>query len=380
MSRVALALLGLLAGLLVLGLHLWWLHRRLAVAPDLGARGRRVVAVLLALGLVVFVAGATLLRRGDPAPVRPVVWLGMTSLAVALYLTLGLALLALVALGLRLAGRPDARLRVLRVGTPLVVVATLLVTAYGVVAATRPGVRTTEVSIATLPAAYDGLRVVLLTDLHVGPVHDASWTRRVVDLVMAQEPDLVLIGGDLVDGQPEDVADYLAPLADLDAPLGVRAVIGNHELITGAADARRWIEVYEGLGVDVLANESVSPSPGLTVAGVHDATGTDDLAPDPERALTAVDPDDLVLFVAHEPHQVADLPSASGVDLALSGHTHGGQLWPVHLLARLADPLLTGLGEVDGVPTLVSRGVGTSGPPVRVLAPPQVDVVVLRRG
>lgn len=380
MVRAALALLGLLVGLLVLGLYLLWLHRRLAVATGLERRGRRVVDGLLAVGVLVFVAGATLLRRGDPAPVRPVVWVGMSSLAVALYLTLGLALLALVALGLRLTGRPDARRRVLRVSTPLVVVAALLVTAYGVVAATRPGVRTTTVSSPAVPAAYDGLRVVLLTDLHVGAVHDASWTRRVVDLVMAQDPDLVLIGGDLVDGHPDEMADYLAPLADLDAPLGVEAVIGNHELITGAADARRWIEVYEGLGVDVLANESVSPAPGLTVAGVHDATGTDDLAPDPDRALAGVDPDDLVLLLAHEPHQVADLPPGSGVDLALSGHTHGGQLWPVHLLARLTDPVLTGLGDVDGVPTLVSRGVGTSGPPVRVLAPPQVDVVVLRRG
>ncbi len=377
-ARVLRALLALSVGLLVLGLYAAWLHRRLAVAPDLSPRWRRVVDAAIALGVLAFVAGAVLLRQGDPATTRPVVWLGMTVLAVALYLTIGLVLLGLVALVLRLAGRRGARATALRVGTPAVVGLALLVTAYGVAAATQPGVRTTEVGVAGLPAAYDGTRVVLVTDLHVGALHDASWTAEVVDLVMAQDPDLVLLGGDLVDGRPGDVAAHLDPLAALDAPLGVHGVIGNHELLTGVEDARRWIEVYEGLGVDVLANESVELGPGLVLTGVHDATGTEDLAPDAQRALAGVDPADTILHLAHEPRQVADLPAGSGVDLQRSGHTHGGQRWPVHLVVPLADPVVEGYADVDGVPLLVSRGVGTSGPPVRVLAPPQVDVVVLR--
>lgn len=372
------AVVALTIGLLLLGGYLLWLHRRLAVAPDLAPRPRRLVAVALGLGVVVYVVGAALLRRGDPAPVRPVVWVSMTSLALALYLTLGLALLALVALALRLTGRREARVRVLRVGTPAVVGLALAVTAYGVVAAARPSVRTTVVRSDALPAAYDGLRVVLVTDLHVGAVHDASWTRRVVDLVAAQDPDLVLLGGDLVDGRPEDVADYVAPLADLAAPLGVHAVIGNHELITGAADGPRWIAEYEALGVDVLTNESAELAPGLVLAGVPDATATGALAPDPARALAGVDRDDYLLYLAHQPHQVRDLPADSGVDLVLSGHTHGGQLWPAGLVVGLAQPVVEGYDVVDGVPVLVSRGVGTSGPPVRVLSPPQVDLVVLR--
>ncbi|MFB9314580.1 metallophosphoesterase [Nocardioides plantarum] len=378
MGHTVVAVLGGLVGLVVLGAYVGWLYRRLAVAPDLSPRWRRGVAVALGLGLGVFVVGAVLLRRGDPAPVRPVVWPAMTSLAVALYLTLGLALLALVALALRLRGRTDARRRVLRVGTPAVVALALAVTGYGVVAATRPSVRTTVVTSDALPASYDGLRVVLMTDLHVGALHDASWTRRVVDLVMTQDPDLVLLGGDLVDGRPEDIAADVAPLADLATPLGVHAVIGNHELITGAADGPRWVAAYESLGLDVLTNESVELGPGLMLAGVPDATATGDLAPDPAAALAGVDPDDFVLYLAHEPRQVHDLPDGAGVDLMLAGHTHGGQLWPVGLLSRLAAPVVQGYGVADGVPLLVSRGVGTSGPPVRVLSPPQVDVVVLR--
>lgn len=381
MARVLdalLALAGLVVGLAVVGGYAVWLHRRLAVAPDWSRRVRRVVLVVEVVALACFVAAAVLLRRGDPAPTRPVVWLGMTELAVALYLTLGLAVLALVALGLRLAGRAEARRRVLRLGTPAVVALSLVVTGAGVVSAARPGVETTEVEVAGLPAAFDGLRVALVTDLHVGALHDADWTRRVVDLVAAQDPDVVLLGGDLVDGSPAYVAPYLEPLRDLDPRLGVHAVIGNHELIDGLDEAREWVAAYEHLGVDVLANESVELAPGLVLAGVHDAQGAEDLAPDPPAALADVDPDDAVLFLAHEPKQVADLPAGSGVDLALAGHTHGGQLWPVHLTVPLEDPVTAGLGEVDGVPTLVSRGVGTSGPPVRVLAPPAVDVVVLR--
>lgn len=380
MTELLRLLVGLVVGVGVLGSYGWWLFRRLAVAPDLGRRGRRSVLVVLAVGVVVFVAGAALLRRGDPAPVRPVVWLGMTTIALALYLTIGLVLLGLVTLGLRLAGRDEPRRRVLRVGTPAVVALALAVTSYGVVAATRPSARTTTVTSPALPAAADGLRVVLVTDLHVGALHDASWTRRVVDLVQRQDPDLVLLGGDLVDGEPRYVAPDVAPLADLRARLGVHVVIGNHELITGAADGPRWIAEYERLGLDVLVNESVELLPGLVLAGVTDATATGDLAPDPRRALAGVDPDAYTLYLAHEPRQVRDLPDGSGVDLMLAGHTHGGQLWPVGLFSRLSDPVVQGLGRVDGVPLLVSRGVGTSGPPVRVGSPPQVDLVVLRRG
>ena len=373
------AVVGVLVGLALLGGYALWLYRRLAVAPGATPRVRRAVLALLVAGFLVFVAAAVLLRRGDPAPVRPVVWLGMTELALALYLSLGLALLALVALALRLAGRGETRLLVLRVGTPVVVALSLAVTAYGVVAAARPGVATHEVRSDALPAAFDGTRVVLVTDLHVGPVHDASWARRMVDLVERQDPDLVVLGGDLVDGSPDDVAPYLEPLRDLDAPLGVFAVTGNHEMFGGEDEAAAWVEVYESLGVDVLTNESVELDRGgasIVLAGVHDETGEGDLAADPDAALAGVDPADFLLFAAHEPRQV--VPDA-GIDLQLSGHTHGGQLWPVHLLVPLRDPTVAGLDVADGVPIVTSRGFGTSGPPVRVLAPPQIDVVALRR-
>ncbi len=221
------------------------------------------------------------------------------------------------------------------------------------------------------------MRVALVTDLHVGPMHDASWARRVVDLVMAEHPDLIVLGGDLVDGPPDDVAAYLAPLADLDAPLGVVGVTGNHEMLGGEEEGAAWVAAYESLGIDVLGNESVVLTRGgdeITVVGVHDPTGEGALAYDPDAAFAGVDPDGFTLLVAHQPSAATP---GRGVDLQLSGHTHGGQLWPAHLLVPLEDPVTAGLGEADGVPVFVSRGVGTSGPPVRVLAPPQVDLITL---
>ncbi|WP_345463256.1 metallophosphoesterase [Nocardioides marinquilinus] len=371
--------LALLVGLAVVAGYLAFLYRRLVVAPDAPRVVRRVVLGVLAVGGVVFVAAAALLRNGDPDPVRPLLWLGMTEIALALYLTLGLLLLGLVVLPLSLARRSGTRLRVLRVGTPAVVALSLAVTGYGLVEAARPGVVEHEVSSPRLPAPFDGVRVVLLTDLHVGPLHDASWARRAVGMVEAQRPDLVVLGGDLVDGSVEEVGDYLAPLADLDAPLGVVFVTGNHELMGGEAEALEWVDEFERLGVDVLRNESVALTrDGATIAlaGVDDPTGTGALAPDPDAALAGVPDDAFTIWVSHQPRQG---PPGGRADLQLSGHTHGGQLWPVQLLVPLFDPTVAGRDDRDGVTVITSRGFGTSGPPVRVLAPPAIDVVTLRR-
>ncbi|MCR6033671.1 metallophosphoesterase [Nocardioides sp. zg-579] len=332
--------------------------------------------VVVVGGLLLFVATNVAYRTLDPAPLRPLLWLGLAWLGLAWYLTLGCLLLAPVALGLRLAGRPRARERLLRAGTPVVVGVAVVVMAVGAVVAQRPGVTAYDVASPDLPAGWDGARVVLVTDLHVGVVHGEAWTRRVVDLVNVQDPDLVVLAGDLVDGRERYTGPDLDPLADLDAPLGVVAVSGNHEIETG--DARAYLDRLERLGVTVLRNEQVTLTRGgdpLVVAGVHDEIGTDDLEPDPDAALAGTRPEDFVVYVAHEPRQlVAD----RGVDLQLSGHTHGGQIWPFGWLVPLQQPTTAGVDVVDGVTVVTSRGVGTSGPPVRTGAAPEITVLTLR--
>jgi uncharacterized protein len=365
----------------VLGLLTVVLHRRLAVAPDLPTHGRWGVALVLVLlwaaSLVAFAMQAGVV---DPHRARWVVWLGMTWLVAAWYLLLGTLVLGFGALLASLSSSREPRRRLLRVGTPVVVVAALGATAYGLHEAAMPTVAPLTVRSRELPTGFDGLRVALVTDLHVGPVRDASFTQRVVAAVNAQRPDVVVLGGDLVDGTVSQVADAVAPLAGLEAPLGVFAVSGNHELISGEADA--WLIHWETLGITVLRNENVAlrrQSDTIRIAGVHDATGTGPDAADVDGALGSAPAQGFTVLVAHQPQQALDAQQR-GIDLQLSGHTHGGQVWPFRYAVRLQQPVVDGLQLVGDVPVLTSRGAGAWGPPVRVLAPPEIPVVTLRRG
>jgi predicted MPP superfamily phosphohydrolase len=368
----------LVLGLVVLAVWVRWLDHRLAVLPEWSTGVRRTAGVLLVLGPLLFVGAEVWAHELDPAPVRAVLWVALTWVAFAWYLTIGVLALTVFSGPLRLLGRRAARARrrLHRVGAPLVVVAALVVTGYGLHEAGDPRPTAYDVVSDDLPAGWDGARVVFLSDLHVGPVRDAAYTRRVVDLVNAQHPDVVLLGGDLVDGRDRYVGADLDPLADLAAPLGVFAVTGNHEFLSGDADA--YVQRWESLGITPLRNENVGLQRGgdaIRLVGVHDVRGTGADAPDPGRALTGVDTDDFVLFLAHEPRQV--VPDR-GVDLQLSGHTHGGQLWPFRYVVPLQQPTIDGYDVVDGVRMITSRGVGAWGPPVRVGAPPEFVVVTLR--
>jgi predicted MPP superfamily phosphohydrolase len=365
----------------VLALLTFLLYRRLAVAPDLPTGARWAVALVLALlwaaALLAFAMQAGVI---DPHRARWLAWLGMTWLVAAWYLLLGTLVLGFGALIASLSGSREPRRRLLRVGTPVVMVAALGTTAYGLHEAAMPTVTPVTVTSPQLPEGFDGLRVALVTDLHVGPVRDASFTQRVVDEVNAQRPDVVVLGGDLVDGKVSQVSDALAPLAGLKAPLGVFAVSGNHEFISQEADA--WLAHWQTLGITVLRNSSVAlsrQSDTIRLAGVHDETGTGADAPDVDGALGSAPAGGFTILVAHQPRQALGA-QGRGIDLQLSGHTHGGQVWPFRYAVRLQQPVIDGLQMVGDVPVLTSRGAGAWGPPVRVLAPPEIPVVTLRRG
>jgi predicted MPP superfamily phosphohydrolase len=366
---VALALLSLL------------LYRRLAVAPRWPDAVRRGVALTLALGWVALLL-AFAMQSGviDPRPARWVAWAGMTWLALAWYLLLGSVVLGIGALALRRAHRPQARLRLLRFGTPVVVVAALATTGYGVSEAATPSVNVAMLTSPRVPEGLDRLRIALVTDLHVGPVRDRAFTQSVVDRVNEAHPDIVLLGGDLVDGKVEQVADAIAPIAGLEAPLGVYAVSGNHEFISGEADA--WMRQWGTLGVTVLRNRgTVVARDGseLHLAGVNDLTATGADATDVDAALAGTTADDFTILLAHQP-LTAERVQGRGVDLQLSGHTHGGQLWPFRYFVPLQQPMVDGAGLVGDVPVFTSRGAGAWGPPERVLAPPEIPVITLRNG
>ena len=244
--------------------------------------------------------------------------------------------------------------------------------------AATPAVTRFEVSSPQLPAEFDGLQVALITDLHAGAVRSAAFTRQVVDLTNAAHPDVVVIAGDLEDGTAARYAPEIAPLADLEAPLGVFVTTGNHEMYQ---DTANWVTAFEDVGLTVLANTAVPlerDGATITVAGIHDLVGEGEWAPDVDAALGGTDADAFTLFVAHQPLAALDV-EGRGVDLQLSGHTHGGQMWPINYLVPLQQPMLEGMATVAGTTVVTSRGAGEWGPPVRVAAPPEVPIVTLRR-
>lgn len=364
----------------VLALLSLLLYRRLAVAPRWSKGVRRLTAATLVLGwLAAMIAFAMQSGVIDPHRARWAAWAGMTWLALAWYLLLGSIALGVLSLLARVVGQRRARATLLRVGTPVVLVVALAATGYGLHEAANPAVTATTISSSQLPRQFDGLRVALVSDLHVGPVREESFTHRVVEQVNAAQPDLVVLAGDLSDGKVEQVSQALAPLRDLRAPLGVVAVSGNHEFISGEAD--QWMDFWESLGIEVLRNRSLSLERGgatISVAGVNDETATEADAPNVGAALAGVPTMDFTLFVAHQP-KTAESAQGRGIDLQLSGHTHGGQLWPFRYAVTLQQPMLDGLAQVGDVPVYATRGAGAWGPPVRVLAPPEVPILTLRR-
>lgn len=271
----------------------------------------------------------------------------------------------------------DRRRRVTRVGSAVVAIVSVVAVGYGLFEAANPRITRTEVALDRLPAEFDGVRVALVSDLHVGPSRGAEFVRKVVDDVNAQSPDIVILDGDLIDGTTELVGADLDPLRDLTAPLGVFGVSGNHEFYAG--DGGDWLDLWDTLGVNVLRNERAvvtRSGASIDVAGINDATAPAPYEPNLDAALNGRDEDDFVLLLAHQPLQAFEA-SDHGVDFQVSGHTHAGQIWPLRYLVPLQQPSVEGLDTVGETTLYTTRGAGTWGPPVRVAAPPEIAILQL---
>jgi predicted MPP superfamily phosphohydrolase len=401
------------AGLVVVAVVLvhWYLWLRLvrdtAGSPRVRRAGAWVVGALGVLFAVTAVGNRALPRRYEPALERVVGWPGYVWLALAGYLVLALAVLELPAWLARRAVTKDAaavttktaaittktaavttkaaaetgpadaqrRLLVAR-GVAIVagLAATGVTTAGMVTALGPPTTRRVRIPLAKLPRGMDGTRIALVSDVHLGALLGRAHTERVVAAVNALDADIVAMVGDLVDGTVADLGPAVEPLRGLRARRGVYFVTGNHEYFSGHED---WIEHVGALGLRVLRNARVEVD-GLDLAGVNDATGGSvGDPPDYDLALAGRDPGRPVVLLAHQPVQAHEA-AKRGVDLQLSGHTHGGQLWPFHYVTRMSQPVISGLGEVGGMPVYVTNGAGFWGPPVRVGATPDVTLVELR--
>ncbi|ATO15847.1 hypothetical protein CO540_20110 [Micromonospora sp. WMMA2032] len=255
------------------------------------------------------------------------------------------------------------------------------VTGYGVRTATGPPrLDRVRIPLAKLPRSMDGLRIATVSDIHLGPLRGRAHTERIVAMINQLDADLVAVVGDLVDGTVAELGSAAEPLRDLRSRYGSFFVTGNHEYYSGVEE---WVREVDRLGLRVLQNErqEIQARGGvLDLAGVNDVTaaGTGLAAPaDYAAALGDRDPSRPVVLLAHQP-VAAQEAAKFGVDLQLSGHTHGGQMVPFNLAVKLQQPVVSGLGEVDGTKVYVTNGAGFWGPPVRVGAPPQVTLVELR--
>ncbi|WND38986.1 metallophosphoesterase [Streptomyces sp. BB1-1-1] len=283
---------------------------------------------------------------------------------------------------LSVAGVGDGQDRA-RMVTWAVLGVTAVLLAWGYTEARRvPRVRRLDVRLPRLGEGLDGTRVVLITDTHYGPLDRARWSARVCETVNTLEADLVCHAGDIADGTAERRRAQAAPLGTVQATRARVYVTGNHEYYS---EAQGWVDLMDELGWEPLRNRHLLLERGgdtLVVAGVDDVTAeSSGLAGHRAHlagALDGADSDFPVLLLAHQPKFI-DRAVAHGIDLQLSGHTHGGQIWPFHHLVRLDQPALAGLSH-HGTRTLLytSRGTGFWGPPFRVFAPSEITLLVLR--
>ena len=244
-----------------------------------------------------------------------------------------------------------------------------------------PDVRTVEIMLPRLPAELDGLKIVQLSDLHASRLLQTPWVNAVVEKTNALNPDLVLLTGDLIDGTPELRAQDVLPLKNLSARQGVFAIPGNHEYY---ASHPQWVSAFGDLGLRMLLNEHVvinEKGRHLVVAGITDKAAERIAAPMPDikTALAGAPNGAVTVLMAHRPGDAQSNANA-GVDLQLSGHTHGGQILGLHYVTQYAnDGLVSGSYRIGGMQLYVSNGTGLwNGFPVRIGRPSEITQLVLR--
>jgi predicted MPP superfamily phosphohydrolase len=361
---------------LIGGMH-YYVWARLVRDPHLPPLAARIATVLI-VALGVSMPLAMIAARFFHATVRPALWV--------VFVWMGMGFLFVAFLGLADAGRfvgtlvqrlrsplpidPEKRVflaRTLAAGVGGVVAG---LSAIGVRSALGPvQIKELEVRLRGLPQELAGFRLVQISDVHIGALLRKDWVSHVVDRIRALSPDLVAITGDLVDGSVAELRDHVAPLSRIEAKHGVYFTTGNHEYYSGVED---WYAHLPTLGVRPLRNERVEIAPGLDLAGIEDPTG----APDLSRALKGRDPSRALVLLAHQPRQFIEA-AKHGVSLTLSGHTHGGQIWPFSWLVALVQPYLAGLHLRGEAQLYVSRGTGFWGPPMRVFAPAEITLLRL---
>lgn len=345
--------------------------------PLLSENHRLPVILLMAFMIFLPFLGRILDRSGMDEIARPLAlagftWMGFSFLAFSLFALV--AVWDLLRAGavrlLPAAGALPAHGSALAAAVLLLAVT---VTLYGMVEAQRLKVETVHLQTEKLPPGVERIRVVQISDLHLGLLSRERTARKVVGAIEAERPDILVATGDLIDAQIDHLTELADILSALDPPLGKYAVTGNHEVYAGVGTS---VDFLRRAGFTFLHNETLDVAGVLTLAGVDDpAAGP---GADEPALLRQAEGPLFTILLKHRPQ--VNPASVEYFDLQLSGHTHRGQIFPFNLLTGLVYPLQDGLYPLDRQTLLyTSRGTGTWGPPIRVLAPPEISVFDLIR-
>ena len=381
MSPLRIVVFLVVGGSLLFGAH-YYFWARLVREPVLPAPWSAVASWSLAVLGVLVLVGAFASRLAPRAVHSPLLWVAYTWLGVIFFLLL---LLGVSDLGraLHFFGRKiasidpvdaDRRLAIARIVAGSVGLAALGLATASVANALRAvAVKKIRVPLARLASSSSGFRIVQLSDIHIGPTIGKEFLETLVAQVNALEPDVVAITGDLVDGSVAAIGPLVAPLAALRAKHGVYFVTGNHEYYSGAPE---WVAFLGTLGVRVLRNERVAigGEHGFDLAGIDDWSAHEfgeGHGANLPRALEGRDPSRALVLLAHQPRAIVEA-AALGVCLQLSGHTHGGQIFPWNFMVRLQQPYVAGLHAHGDSQIYVSSGTGYWGPPMRLGAPAEI--------
>jgi hypothetical protein len=224
----------------------------------------------------------------------------------------------------------------------------------------------------TTRALHSSYRLVQISDMHVGGLIGEEFVKKCVEKINILNADAVFITGDLVDEKVQNIKSSLEHLRDIKSRLGTFFILGNHEYFHGAMDT---IEYVESIGIKVLKNEAIEFD-DFWLVGVHDLFGLklQYLQPDIKKATSMITNYKPTILLAHQPKFIHNLDGFEP-DVMLCGHTHGGQIFPFHLLVRLEQPFLKGLHTVGKTQIYINSGIGFWGPPMRLGSSSEITLI-----
>jgi uncharacterized protein len=378
---------------LVLGGAHYYVYHRLVHFWQMSAAQRRLMVMFALLMLISTVLSVPLSRLVPREFASVWAWIGFSWLGVILFAVLSCLVVDVGMLVHYFVTRDvpvdEQRRRFLQRAAGVTIVGAVgMLSGISARNALRPvAVKPLQVNLPRLSPSLDGLRLAQLTDIHIGPTLDGVWLRDVVARTNALHADIIVITGDLVDGSVDELREHIAPLKELSAPHGVYFITGNHEYYSGVEE---WVAHIAGMGIRVLRNDGVRLYPRGEDAAPLYLAGVDDYHSDRfaghrqdiPKALAGWEAEqEAVILLAHQPVAIHEA-AAHKVDLQLSGHTHGGQIYPFNYAVRLQQPYVRGLHTYPDSHTqiYVSCGTGFWGPPMRLGTAAEITHITLRVG